>query len=270
MSSPDGLFTLPEFEPSFTGGRQETAFLKAALEDFWEDQLITDVVFRVKGGKEANVYACRAHPVTGERLLAAKVFRPRRFRAMKNDSLYKQGRTLMDEEGKFRFDSRALRALRKKTRYGKALDTAAWVMAEYSALVELHEAGADVPKPIASAPHAILMEFVGDEDGAAPILQSLSLHPSEAQVVFDRLIENVVIMLRCFRVHADLSAYNVLYQEGELRVIDLPQVVDALRHPTAFELFARDIDRLCRYFERQGLELAPAKIAFDLWEEWIG
>ena len=63
MSTPDGLHTLPEFEPSFTGGRQEIAFLKAALEDFWEDQLITDVVFRVKGGKEANVYACRAHPV---------------------------------------------------------------------------------------------------------------------------------------------------------------------------------------------------------------
>ena len=103
MSTPDGLYTLPEFEPSFTGGRQEIAFLKAALEEFWEDQLITDVVFRVKGGKEANVYACRAHPVTGERLLAATVFRPRRFRAMKNDSLYKQGRTLMDEEGKFRF-----------------------------------------------------------------------------------------------------------------------------------------------------------------------
>lgn len=259
-----------EFHPTFTGSRQEQQWIKESLGGFYADDWFTDVLYRVKGGKEATVYCCRAHPSTGLDLLAAKVFRPRMFRAMRNDALYKQGRGVLDQDAKHVLDSRRLRALRKKTRYGRLLDTASWVQHEVRALSELHAAGADVPLPLASSPGAILMEYVGNEESGAPILQSVSLDESEAQPLFDRLVENVGIMLSCYTVHADLSAYNVLYWEGDVRIIDLPQAIDALRHPDAFGLFARDVDRLCRYFTRQGVATDPVGLAHELWNHWIG
>ena len=131
-------------------------------------------------------------------------------------------------------------------------------------------AGADVPRPLATAPNAILMEYVGDAQRGAPILHSLRLDLDEARELFDRLIENVEILLECYRVHADLSAYNVLYWKGDIRIIDFPQVIDAYRHPDAFGLFARDVDRLCRYFARCGLPTDPVGLAYELWGRWIG
>jgi RIO kinase 1 len=258
------------FHPTFTGGRQERLWIQQSLGDFYADHWFSDVLYRVKGGKEATVYCCRAHPATGFDLLAAKVFRPRMFRAMRNDSLYKLGRPILDTSAKTVYDTRSLRALKKKSRYGKKLDTISWCQHEFGALQDLHEAGADVPQPLATAPNAILMEFVGDEERGAPILHSLRLEPDEAQRLYDRLVENIEILLSCYRVHADLSAYNVLYWEGEIRIIDLPQAVDALRHPDAFTLFARDVDRLCRYFTRCGLPTDPAGLAHNLWARWIG
>ena len=53
---------------------------------FYEDKWFTDVLYRVKAGKEATVYCCQAGPAVGHELIAAKVYRPRMFRAMRNDS----------------------------------------------------------------------------------------------------------------------------------------------------------------------------------------
>jgi RIO kinase 1 len=98
---------------------------------------------------------------------------------------------------------------------------------------------------------------------------SVALTRNEAQALFDQIIGSVEVMLQKFRIHGDLSAYNVLYWRGEALLIDFPQIVDALHHPTAFSIFSRDIDRLCGYFIRQGLELDPVGLARGLWERWI-
>ena len=258
------------FEPTFTGSRQERRYIRESLGEFYEDRLFLDVLYRVQGGKEANVYCLKANPKLGVPLIAAKVFRPRMFRAMRNDSFYKIGRGIMDGEGKLVLDGRSLRALAKNTRYGKKLGTVSWVQHEYGLLRELHAAGADVPKPIASDTNAILMEFIGDSDGPAPILSSVALEPGEAKPLLDRILRSVEAMLSCYRVHGDLSAYNVMLRNGEPVLIDFPQAVDAHRHPNAFMIFARDVDRLCRYFEKQGVETDAVGLAHDLWADWIG
>ena len=38
----------------------------------------------------------------------------------------------------------------------------------------------------------------------------------------------------------------------------------------AFTIFLRDVTRLCDYFRRQGLDVDPVGIAYDLWETWVG
>jgi RIO kinase 1 len=260
---------IEEFDPTFTGSRQERQWIRGSLEEFWQDHLLTDVLYRVKGGKEATVYCCRAHSATGLTHLAAKVLRPRKFRAMKNYSTYLEGREVLNLEGKIAFDGRSARALKKMTRFGQKLNTSSWCRHEYLALKELHEAGADVPRPIAVSDNSVLMEFIGDVEFPAPILNSVTLEPSEVRPLFDRLIRNVEIMLADFRIHADLSAYNILYWKGDVTLIDFPQVVDAIRHPNAFTIFLRDLTRLCEYFRRQGLDADPVTIAHDLWKEWV-
>ena len=58
------------FRPTFTGSRYEREWILHYLGSFYDDKLLTDVLRRVKGGKEANVYCCEAHPDTGLDLLA--------------------------------------------------------------------------------------------------------------------------------------------------------------------------------------------------------
>ena len=71
--------------------------------------------------------------------------------------------------------------------------------------------------------------------------------------LFDALMADVERMLTVGCVHADLSAFNVLYLgNGEYRIIDFPQAVIADTHPSGYELFQRDVTRLCQYFARYG------------------
>ena len=46
----------------------------------YDQGLITDVLARVRGGKEASVYRCQGREAGS--LVAAKVYRPRRFRSL--------------------------------------------------------------------------------------------------------------------------------------------------------------------------------------------
>jgi serine/threonine-protein kinase RIO1 len=87
----------------------------------------------------------------------------------------------------------------------------------------------------------------------------------EARALFERVLANVEQMLRRYMIHADLSAHNILWWDGEIRLIDWPQAVQADQHPGAFELLARDVTRVCQYFARQGVESDPIGLATDLW-----
>jgi len=258
------------FDPTFTGSLQEQRYVRDALLNLFEDLWFDDVLYRVQGGKEATVYCCRAHPSTGRELIAAKVFRPRMFRAMRNDSHYRLGRGMLDGDGKSVLDGRSRRALRKGTSYGKKLNSISWVRHEWKTLKALHAAGADVPEPLAVDTNAILMEFMGDERGPAPVLHSVHLERDEAREVHERILRTVETALDTYRVHADLSAYNVMMFEDELRVIDWPQCVDASRHPDAFSLLVRDLDRLGKRFARWGFETDPIGTATEMWRDRFG
>jgi len=113
------------------------------------------------------------------------------------------------------------------------------------------------------------MEYVGDESGPAPPLSSVRLDPEEAQRLFARLMRNIELALACDRVHGDLSAFNVLYLDGDLRIIDFPQAVDPRFNHSAAALLERDIDRLCRYFARFGVGEAPDVLARRLWSRFL-
>ena len=100
---------------------------------------------------------------------------------------------------------------------------------------------------------------------AAPPLQSLDLEPAEAKRLFDRSLSNIELMLAQDRIHGDLSAYNILYWEGDITLIDFPQVVPPEGNPAAWTIFRRDVTRVCQYFGSQGVKSDPRELSASLW-----
>jgi RIO kinase 1 len=256
------------FAPTYHGKLHEQFWILNYLEEFYHAQLITDVLGKGKGGKEANVYCCAAHPSTGMHLIAAKLYRPRMMRNLRNDARYRQGRDIRDESGKVTRRSREIRAITNNTRFGQVLRHISWLETEFQALKTLSAAGADVPQPLARGDNVILMEFAGEKGLPAPTLTETTLSRAEAKRVFGRMVENLEIMLAHHCVHADLSAYNVLYWDGEFKIIDFPQAVDPRRNPDASDLFTRDVTRICQYFQRYGLGNDPLALAGEMWERY--
>ncbi len=253
------------FHFTYRAARFEEGWLLDSLGAFYEHKWILDVLRKVKGGKEASVYLCKPGVGVEASLLAAKVYRPRSLRNLKNDQVYRAGRADLDEDGNAVWKEADQAAIEKRTRYGEELRHQSWIAYEYKTLETLHEAGADVPKPYAMEQNAILMRFIGDLGTAAPPLSSISLEPEEASPLLERVVRNMDIMLAHDRIHGDLSAYNILYWEGDISLIDFPQVVIPESNPASWTIFLRDVMRVCGYFSAQGLRTDAHALAADLW-----
>ncbi|MEO0594660.1 MAG: RIO1 family regulatory kinase/ATPase, partial [Chloroflexota bacterium] len=258
------------FEMTYSPGEKddhENQWLQDSLISFFYQDLITDIMAVVKGGKEASVYRARAHESTGKTWLAAKVYRPRFFRSLRNDKMYRQGRAALNRDGKEinAKDWRALKAMSKGGNQGQTMSHTSWLMYENKTLHDLYNAGASVPQPIEVSENALLMEYIGDENGSAPTLSEVTIMPEEVEPLFRDVMRNIDIMLQHNIIHGDLSAYNILYWEGKIVLIDFPQVVDIHNNPHARKILTRDILRVCENFQNLGLDVNAQEIADSLW-----
>jgi RIO kinase 1 len=260
----------PEFSPTFLAGQRDRLWVLSSLAQFYEQDLITDVLWMVKSGKEATVYCCAADPSTNRELLAAKVYRPRMFRSLKNDVVYRKSRAVRDERGRVVRGDRGWRGASKNTERARAAKVTNWITHEFETQRRLYEAGADVPYPLAQIGNAILMEYVGDKEEAAPLLREVDLPREEAEPLFQAVLRNIELFLDCDRVHGDLSEYNVLYWQGKVTVIDFAQAVDPhYNSDEVFSLLVRDVERVCRYFARHGVCVEPETLSLDLWTRYL-
>ena len=253
------------FQFTYQAARFEAGWLLDSLGYFYEQHWISDVLRMVKGGKEASVYLCASGQSVGTPYVAAKVYRPRQFRSLKNDQLYRLDREVLDENGNRVADLGMLKAQHKRSVYGEQIRHQSWIAYEFQTLRTLHAAGADVPRPYEMGNNVIMMDYIGDEQVAAPTLNTVTLEREEARRLFECLLRNVELMLANGIVHADLSAYNILYWDGAITLIDFPQVISPGGHRYAYQIFRRDMARVCEYFSRQGVHTDPARLAADLW-----
>ena len=258
------------FNPTYQPAKHEQGWLVYSLHSFYDQGLISDVLALVQGGKEASVYRCEAHPAIGMSLLAAKVYRPRMFRTLRNDSSYRRGRSILMASGRAvkPTDHRVMRAIGKKSAFGVQVQQTSWLMHEYTTLQLLHEAGAAVPQPVAAAENAILMDYIGDRRMGAPTLNQVSLGFDEATPLFREVMRNIDLMLQLDMIHGDLSPYNIMYWEGNIKIIDFPQVTNSRDNDTAYFILQRDIARTCEYFVRQGVRCDPSAIVDELWRRY--
>ena len=116
------------------------------------------------------------------------------------------------------------------------------------------ELGLPVPYPVQIVGTEILQEFIGTPDGyAAPRLANVS---DDLDDLWAQLVEALVILAREGMAHGDLSAYNLLVREGRLVIIDLPQIVDVISHPTGPHFLDRDARNVATWFAAKGVASA--------------
>jgi RIO kinase 1 len=214
----------------------------------------------LKTGKEAQVSLVERTGDSGSCLLARKRYLPRtvgakgeleamgvqRASQFRHDVTYREGR-------QFR-KSRDRRAVERMSTHGKALLQDRWTNHEHDVMEVLWAAGARVPYPVGFAEDRFDMEYVGDRQLAAPTLARLRPRGALLVDIWDQLVANLRIVVGAGYAHGDLSAYNLLWWEGELWLIDLPQAVDIAANPTGLDFLHRDVANIGAWFARQGLE----------------
>lgn len=231
----------------------------------------------LKSGKEAEIFLLERRFADGPRLLAHKRYRPRyptkgQLRAegfanstsYRGDAVYKAGWFLPSR------DRRAI-AAGNKSRYGHELAATLWPMQEWTMLRRAWDAGASVPYPVERSEDGLLMEFIGDEVQAAPNLAQARLSKAELGSAWDQLFASLRALTAAGLVHADLSAYNLLWWEGRLVIIDLPQAVEFTTNADAFELLHRDVANVGDWFNRRGAGIEVEPIYAELvGVAWLG
>lgn len=236
------------------------------LEGYLEDEPLG----LLKSGKEADVYLIERRAPDRSCLLAEKRYRPADQRAFRNDIAYRSHRRF---DGPVRDGTRKRKpsktrklqlAIDKKTAYGRKALAGMWVSAEFEMLRRLYQAGASVPYPIAGLGEGILMEYIGDTDGAAPRLAQARVDRSALRDLFDQVRENLLTFARAGVVHADLSPYNVLVWHDRIIVIDLPQAVPYLDNVEATDFLHRDCVNICSWFIRKGLQIDPEDVFVEV------
>jgi len=228
----------------------------------------------LKTGKEAEIRVVERTSLdgTGRHLLAQKRYRPRkvtykgqlqelgfeRAPTFRNDIVYRDGRNY----GK---RSRDRRAVERMTNYGKELVKQKWHGHEHDVMRALWDGGVAVPYPVSfDDDGGLFLEYLGDEHGAAPRLAQARLSPAALASAWEQLVDAVRGIVASGWVHADLSAFNLLWWQERLWVIDLPQAVDLISSPHGFELLHRDVANVCGWFSRRGVDADPDALYADV------
>jgi RIO kinase 1 len=204
----------------------------------------------LKTGKEADVHLIsRGVPGTDRVcLLAAKRYRTSQHRLFHRDAGYREGRRARD--------TRTGRAMARKSAYGREAAAGEWAGAEFAALCRLWELGLPVPYPVQILETEVLQEFIGTPDGyAAPRLANVR---EDLPGLWEQLVDALVLLAREGLAHGDLSPYNILVRDGRLVIIDLPQIVDVISHPTGPDFLDRDARNVATWFAAKGVEAADA------------
>ena len=127
----------------------------------------------------------------------------------------------------------------------------AWAHREYRNLLKAREAEVRVPTPYAVLQNILVIEFIGDEDGAARKLKDVK--PAEPEKFFKETVEQIRKLYKAGLVHADLSGFNILNFNEKPVLIDMSQTTP-LDDANAREYLKRDVHNICTLFKKWGVK----------------
>ncbi len=219
----------------------------------------------VKSGKEADVFLIHrgvpGDPDPGGQLAA------KRYRGTETSDFH---RSAQYQEGRRTRRSRDVRAVAKKSTYGRSFAAGQWAMAEFAALSALHTRGVPVPYPVQVHGTEILMEFIGRDGVAAPRLAQVRPTHDELADYAGQVVDILRMLARGGHAHGDFSPYNLLVHDGRIVVIDLPQLVDIVSNPNGMTLLERDCRTVCEWFGRRGHPLDVDELFGEMVAEAFG
>lgn len=138
-----------------------------------------------------------------------------------------------------------------------------WAEKEMRNLTRMHQAGIPCPEPIILRSHVLVMDFIGTDGWPSPLLKDVTLSESKSRELYLQCIQIVRnIFWKCRLVHADLSEFNMLYQQDQLYVIDVSQSVEH-DHPHALEFLRKDCTNVTDFFKKNGVCVMTVRELFD-------
>lgn len=197
--------------------------------------IILEINGCISTGKEANVY--HATSKTGMEF-AIKIYKTSILQFKDRDKYV---------SGEFRFRHGYCRHNPRKM-------VRTWAEKEMRNLIRLNHAGVSAPKPILLRSHVLLMDFIGTDGWPAPKLKDIVVSSAKPGKLYRECIEMMWRLYnKCKLVHADLSEYNLLYQDGSIVVIDVSQSVEH-DHPLALEFLRKDCTNITGNISRGSVE----------------
>lgn len=191
------------------------------------DKVIEYLDFPISTGKEAIVF----RGVTPDKkFVAIKIYRT-------SNTVFKHICKYIEGDPRFHYANRNRREI--------VYD---WTKKEFKNLERLKKTKVRAPNPIKKIKNILVMDYIGNSKGSAPLLKDVNLKYPEK--IFDELLNFISIMyLKAKIVHADLSPYNILMYRGKPFIIDIGQGV-LLEHPSSLEFLRRDIHNILQYFTK--------------------
>ncbi|CAI6365863.1 unnamed protein product [Macrosiphum euphorbiae] len=142
-----------------------------------------------------------------------------------------------------------------------------WAEKEMRNLARMYAAGLPVPQPILLRSHVVMMSFIGKDGWPAPKLKDARSTTSKARQLYR---DCLIIMWKLYNIckfvqYADLSEFNLLYNDGEIVMIDVSQASQAVEyeHPYALEFLRKDCTNMTEFFRHQDVGTLTIKCLFD-------
>lgn len=216
---------------------------------------VAEVHGAISTGKEANVYGAVSYPDGGDGAAVQKAIK-----------IYKTAILVFKDReryiaGEHRFKSGAEKGNNRKM-------VKLWAEKEFRNLRRIYTAGIPCPEPIKLKLHVLVMSFLGDRKGwAYPRLRDANIQGEDSDKQWRDLYAQLLGLMRrmyqvCRLVHADLSEYNILYNDGKLYIIDVSQSVEH-DHPRSLEFLRMDIKNMGDFFRRKGVDTLSDRTIFN-------
>ncbi|KAM7357303.1 RIO kinase 1 [Cochliomyia hominivorax] len=207
--------------------------------------LIQEINGCISTGKEANVYHALARDTDDE--FAIKIYKTS-ILVFKDRDKY--------VSGEFRFRHGYCKSNPRKM-------VRTWAEKEMRNYLRMFNAGVPVPEPILLRSHVLVMRFCGKNGWPSPKLKDVELTTSKARELYrDCVVLMWKIYNKCRLVHADLSEFNILVQDGQLIIIDVSQAVEH-DHPHAFDFLRKDCTNVSEFFRKKAVATMTVKELFD-------
>lgn len=188
------------------------------------------LMYMIGRGKESDIYLAEAGSAVKSKYVVVKIFR------IETSSF---GRRIDYMQGDPRFGSIKLSMFDIVNE---------WCKKEFSNLKIAEKAKVHAPKPYMFNGNVLAIELIGNDEKPAPQLRKVVLEDPEK--VLSIILKDMKRLYSHSLVHADISEYNILMEDGMPYIIDFGQAV-ILGHPRASEFLERDLTNLLYYFSKK-------------------